>query len=160
MAKEKLFMETTKIEIRIGEIQFIGEGSPNWLEKQLDKILNKAESLSKLSNNLRNKSNTESTSSIEIKSTEISTQALGTFLKAKKAMTNQVLKFLVTSIWLEAKGKNRLKTSDVTGALKEANQLKLGNASECLKKNLSKGFCERDGNEYYVTDEGKMSLGL
>ena len=153
-------MDIAKIEIRIGEIQFIGEGSPNWLEKQMDKILNKAESLSKLSNNLTNKSNNVSALLNESKNTEIGNQALGTFLKDKNATSNQTLKFLVTSVWLEAKGKNRLKTSDVTGALKKANQSKLGNASECLNKNLSKGFCEKDGTDYYVTDEGRTSLGL
>ena len=153
-------MDTVKIEIKIGEIQFSGEGSPSWLEKQLDKILSKSDMFLKLSSSLTNKSVPVMALSNDLKNNEIVTQALGTFLKNKNATSNQTLKFLVTSIWLEAKGKNRLKTSDVTDALKKANQSKLGNASECLNKNLSKGFCEKDGNDFYITDEGRSSLGL
>lgn len=82
------------------------------------------------------------------------------FLNTKKAATNQNLKFLATSVWLESKGKKRLKPSDVSLALKEANRKKLGNPSECLRQNVSSGCCERDGNEYFVTAEGRAKLGV
>jgi hypothetical protein len=48
-------MENTKIEIKIGEIQFTCEDSSIWLEKQLDKILSKADTLIKLSNSINEK---------------------------------------------------------------------------------------------------------
>jgi hypothetical protein len=149
-------MDNTKIEIRIGEIQFIGEGDPNWLEKQLDKILNKTELLSKISNAVKNKDNP----AIEQTIKGIDSQPLATFLKSKDAMTNQVLKFLATSMWLQLGGKERLKTSDVTTALSKANQKKLNNASDCLGQNITKGHCEREGNEFFVTAEGRAKLGL
>ena len=153
-------MDNTKIEIRIGEIQFIGEGNPSWLEKQLDKILNKTELLSKISNAVKNKDNSASEPAIEPTIKEISSQPLVAFLRSKNATSNQVLKFLATSVWLESKGKKRLKTSDVTAALKDANQSRIGNPADCLGKNITKGLCEREGNEYFVTNEGKVSLGL
>ena len=153
-------METTKIEIRIGEIHFLGEGSPDWLEKQLDKILEKAELLSKITVNLNNKDGMMSDSSIGDKSIEQKHQPLAAFLKSKNATSNQVLKFLATSMWLQLGGKERLKTSDVTTALSKANQKKLNNASDCLGQNITKGHCEREGNEFFVTPEGRAKLGL
>jgi hypothetical protein len=154
-----LFMDNTKIEIRIGEIQFIGEGNSSWLEKQLDKILDKAESLSKIAVTLNNQVDSEYEQSIESRDKVTNSQSLAIFLKSKNATTNQVLKFLATSVWLQStEGKKRLKTSDVTAALSRANQKKLNNASDCLGKNVAKGHCEKEGNEYYVTEEGKNSL--
>ncbi|WP_298220016.1 hypothetical protein [Halothiobacillus sp.] len=38
-------MAEAKIEITIGQITFLGEGEPSWLSEQLDKILDRAESL-------------------------------------------------------------------------------------------------------------------
>jgi hypothetical protein len=80
------------------------------------------------------------------------------FLKEKNATTKQGRKFLATAVWLEAKGKNRLVTGDIIKALKESNQTRLGNASRCLSDNISAGFCERDGKEFFVTEGGKRSL--
>jgi hypothetical protein len=151
-------MDNAKIEIKIGEIQFIGEGNSNWLEKQLDKILNKAESLSKLSQNIRVKSDTGLNPSSELDS-EISNQTLVSFLKSKDASSTNNKKFLATAIWLESKGKSKLKTSDVTAALRDSKQTKLGNATECLNQNTSKGFCEKDGDTFFVTEEGRNFLG-
>jgi NADH pyrophosphatase NudC (nudix superfamily) len=150
-----IIMDNTKIEIKIGEIQFIGEGSPNWLEKQLDKILDKAESLSKLSNTISAKSTVGNVTPFEPRNNEIGNQTLATFLKSKTALSTQNDKFLATAIWLDAKGKDRLKTSDVSSVLKDAKQVKLGNAADCLNQNLSKGFCERDGKTFFVTEEGR-----
>lgn len=89
---------------------------------------------------------------------QIAAKTLAVFLKEKNATRNQVKKCLATAIWLEAKGKQRMTTSDVTKALKDSNQARLGNASDCLNQNVSKGYCEKDGKEFFVTDEGKSSL--
>ena len=83
---------------------------------------------------------------------------MATFLKEKGATTKQVLKFLATAVWIESKGKQRLSTGDITKALKDSNQSKLGNPAECLNQNVKKGFCEKDGSEFFVTTEGKDSL--
>lgn len=89
---------------------------------------------------------------------QIAEKTLSTFLKEKNVTSNQVKKFLATAIWLEAKGKQRMTTGDVTKALKDSSQTRLGNPSDSLNQNVTKGFCEKDGKEFYVTEEGKNSL--
>jgi hypothetical protein len=48
---------------------------------------------------------------------------------------------------------------DITKALSDNQQGKLGNPGDCLNKNVKKGFCEKEGKEFYVTEEGFTSLG-
>lgn len=155
-------MSDSKIEIKIGEIAFSGEGTQDWLSEQLDKILDRAKDLmsimpSKGAMGTGNAGNEEANLSGH---NEISSKPLAVWLKSKNAETVQTIKFLATAVWVEAKGKKRIKTSDVTSALKNANQKRLGNPSDCLNQNVTKGFCEKDGNEFYVTEEGKRSLGI
>lgn len=85
-------------------------------------------------------------------------RALGAFLREKSATESQSKKFLATAVWLHAKGRGRLKTGDVTNALRENNQSRLGNASQCLAGNITQGYCERDGDQFFVTDDGVASL--
>lgn len=159
-------MENAKVKIKVGKIEFSGEGSQKWLSEQLDKILDKADKLIKISNQLKqeapnnHQSNHSDSSNSGNGLSEIAKKTLPAWLKSKSAETNQNNKFLATAMWLMAKGKSRFKTGDVTKALKDANQKRLGNASETLKQNVKKGFCEKDGSEYYVTEEGKASLGI
>jgi len=162
-------MSEAKIEVKIGELVFSGEGSADWLSQQLDKILDKAESLLELSPRLRS-NDAFPTSSYPAEhhhlpadlshNQEIANQPLALWLKSKNAEAVQTTKFLATSIWLEAKGKKRLQTSDVTKALSNANQRRLNNASECLNQNVKKGFIEKEGGGFFVTEEGKRSLGI
>ena len=93
-------------------------------------------------------------------SSEIAKKSLAIFLKEKNATSVQTVRFLATSAWLEAKGSKRLSAKDVSQALKDANQARLGNPADCLAKNIQKGYCEKDGKQYFVTEEGKQSLGL
>jgi hypothetical protein len=88
----------------------------------------------------------------------IGRKTLPSFLQEKNATRNQTKKFLATGVWLEARGQNRLQTNDVTKALKDANQSRLGNPADCLNKNVSKGYCEKEGKQFFVTDDGKNSL--
>lgn len=154
-------MSESKIEINIGDIKFSGEGDKEWLSEQLDKILDKAETLIKLAPPANAPVNPESSHQPAdfSDSPSIANQTLATFLKSKNATTAQVDKFLATAVWCEAKGKNRLKTSDISAALKNANQSRLGNPADCLNGNVSKGYCEKDGKEFYVTQEGKDKIG-
>lgn len=159
-------MSEAKIEIKIGEVQFSGEGDKEWLADQLDKILEKAKELVEVSpstplpiNNSVNQVPAHQPADFTGASS-IENQSLATFLKSKNATTAQIDKFLVTAIWCEAKGKNRLKTGDITSALKNANQSKLSNPAEFLNQNVSKGHCEKDGKEFYVTQEGKDKVGV
>ena len=153
-------MSEAKIEIMIGEIKFSGEGDQKWLSEQLDKILSKAEELIKIVPP-KSKGADDNISPADLsRHNEIAKKSLANFLKLKNAETNQNRKFLATAVWLEAKGKKRVATADVTSALSDANQKKLGNASENLNQNVNKGFCEKDGKQFYVTEEGKQELGI
>lgn len=155
-------MSEAKIEIKIGEIRFSGEGDQDWLSDQLDKIIDKAEALMEIAPPAAPPANpTGAHQPADFSgASSIANQTLATFLKSKNATTAQVDKFLVTAVWCEAKGKNRLKTSDITAALKNANQSRLGNPADCLNGNVTKGYCEKDGKEFYVTQEGKDKVGV
>ncbi len=156
-------MADGKIELSIGAIKFAGEGDTKWLTEQLDKLLSKAEALVKVAppaeNNLE-RANPGSSPRTGGKS-DIAKKALGSFLKETSSTTNQTKKFLATAIWLcEKEGKQKVQTSDVTAALKNASQTRIGNASEALNKNCNKGYCEKDGKDFFVTQEGRESLSV
>lgn len=158
-------MSQARIEITIGQITFSGEGDSSWLSGQLDKILDRAESLLALASIQTKLTNSESGDADNKAAdlaghNEISSKPLAIWLREKGADTNQTLKFLATAAWLEAKGQNRLQTKDVTSALSSANQKRLGNASESLNQNIKQGFCEKEGKQFYVTEIGKRKLGI
>jgi len=153
-------MPNAKIQFTVGAISFSGEGDDVWLAVQLDKIMQRAPELIKIA------PLPSVTAANEIKQPAgeidkaIASQTLPNFLKEKNAATTQITKFLVTAAWLHARGKARLTTADVVKALKDSNQTRLGNASDMLNKNISKGFCEKDGKGFFVTNDGKASLGI
>jgi hypothetical protein len=155
-------MSESKIEIKIGQITFSGQGDQEWLSKQLDKILAQAEKLIQLapapSDNADVSAHSDTGHRPMGKDSSIAKKTLPAFLQEKNATRNQVKKFLATAVWLEAKGQNRLQTTDVAKALKDANQTRLGNPADCLNKNVTKGYCEKDGKQFFVTDDGKNSL--
>lgn len=151
-------MAEAKIEINIGEIHFSGQGDQDWIADQLDKILAQAEKLVKLAPKPTEDGAEKPGHKPMGEDSAVAKMTLPSFLNEKSASKNQVKKFLATAVWLEAKGKSRIQTSDIAKALKDSNQSRLANPSECLKRNVSKGLCEKDGNEFFVTEEGKQSL--
>jgi hypothetical protein len=160
-------MADAKIEVKVGQFSFAGEGTQDWLAQQLDKILGKAEKIAELSEKVSKVSasagsqdNSGHKAADFSSSGDIGKKTLPAFLKDANATSKQVDKFLAASIWIEAKGKARITTADVTSALKTANQSRLSNPADCLAKNINKGFCERDGKDFFVTEDGKKSLGL
>jgi hypothetical protein len=151
-------MTEAKIEIKIGQIQFSGQGDQDWIAKQLDKIVAQAEKLIELGGRSEQRPGNGVGGLQTKREPEMEPATLPKFLGEKNATTNQVKKFLATAVWLELKGKKALQTKDVSAALKDAHQNRLGNAADCLNKNVSKGFCEKSGNQFIVTEEGKQSL--
>lgn len=151
-------MGEAKIDIKIGEIQFSGVGDQDWVAKQLDKILNQAEKLVQLAPAHKPDQDTDVERKPMGKDSGIAKTTLPSFLHEKVATKNQVKKFLATAVWLEAKGQSRLQTKDVTHALSDSNQSRLGNPSKCLNDNIAKGYCEKEGKKFFVTEEGKKSL--
>jgi hypothetical protein len=155
-------MTEAKIEFKLGPIEFSGEGEKEWISQQLDKILEQAPNLLTLSPSQSSAvvptPGPASSHAPMAPDATVGNQPLATFLKVKDANKNQVKKFLATAVWLESKGKSRLSTSDITKALKDSNQTRLGNPADCLNKNVTKGHCEKDGSQFFVTTEGKDSL--
>jgi hypothetical protein len=151
-------MADAKIEIKVGEVAFSGEGDSAWLASQLDKIIAKLPELSKVT--VQTPKESRSGGAGHAADERKATGTLALFLKTKNATTNQIRKFLAAAVWLQDReSKDRLSTSDVTKALSDNHQSRLGNASECLNQNVSKGFCEKVGKEFYVTEEGRTELG-
>ncbi len=151
-------MADAKIQIKIGVIEFSGEGQEEWVAAQLATVLSKAPELLKLAAATPVGSGSGGTHPPMGADLDIAKKPLATFLQQKSATTDQTKKFLATAVWLESKGATRNKTGDVTKALADNNQKRLGNASQCLAANISKGYCEKDGQSFYVTEEGKKSL--
>lgn len=86
---------------------------------------------------------------------------LATFLKQTKSTSSQVKRFLATAEWIHRSGKEALTTRDVSNGLDKNRQNKLSNPADCLNKNVTKGYCEkRTGGQFYVTDEGRKTLGI
>lgn len=152
-------MTDAKISVSVGSISFEAEGNQDWISDQLDKLYSKAVDLSTIAPGSASK-DVSSDAMYGQKKPSIAAEGktLASFLKDKNANSKQVLKFLATAVWLESKGKNRMTTSDITQALRDSNQSKLNNAADCLGQNIRKGFCEKDGNQFFVTSEGKESF--
>lgn len=154
-------MPEGKIVFSIGDISYVGEGDQNWVAEQLDKILEKAPELIKSTPKKRVSSSKSDTPTKDTSGEEAgsSIKPLPSFLRNKNADKSQPIKFLATAVWIhDSKSQRRIKTNDVTTALRNASQKKLSNSSECLSKNVKKGFIEKEGKDFYVTDEGRRSL--
>jgi len=147
-------MSSVKISLKIGRLEFAGEGEADWIEAQLDKLLSKAPEILRFA--LDNESPDGKPD--PAKTSQDAKITLASFLREKNAVENQTRKFLATAAWLNARGKKRLKPGDVSHALRENGQGRVGNASQCLVNNITQGFCERDGGHFFVTDDGLRSL--
>src|ERR1041384_2419518 len=150
LKNKKESMSQVKIQIKVGDVEFSGEGEQGWVSTQLERVLKAAPSIVGAKPIGRSTSSGDHNSP----SSAAGSQTLASFLRDKNASTNQVKKFLATAIWLHSKGKKRLGTADVTRALKDSNQTRLGNPADCLNKNVAKGHCEKDGKDFFVTTEG------
>lgn len=152
-------MTTAKIEIKLGLIDFKGEGEEKWLENQLDKILQQAPELLKIAPIDHGGDDTETSDGGGNGSSIIGRGVtLAKFLADKNVGANQVKRYLATAVWLFARGNKKPTTSDVTKALKNNHQAKLSNPADCLNKNVTKGYCEKDGKQFFVTPDGFKSL--
>lgn len=144
-------MATAKIRIKVGEIEVDYEGSETFLNKQLPGLVEK---LSQLTEKLPP---SKKKGGGHVVFTASGT--LASFLREKNATGSQRMKFLATAEWLHRKGSKHIKTGDVTAALREAQQTRLGNPADCLNKNVAQGYCEKNGSGFFVTDEGRTHLG-
>jgi hypothetical protein len=138
----------TKIRLKVGDVEVDFEGSESFLDKKLPQFISQ---LSKFS------SHTESPSRArggETKGGGEESASLATFLQKHGGAKSQEQRFLVTAQWLHLRGSQTLKTGDVTKALRDNHQSRLGNPSDCLNKNVRKGLCEKTPGGFFC-DRGR-----
>jgi hypothetical protein len=150
-----------KVEFKIGSVCFSAEGDQEWVAQQLNTVIEAAskapgaldgaagEPAAPVRQDHIGKTNAPETNSI----------SLASYLKTKGADSNQTKRFLATAAWLRGRGQQEITSSDVSKALKDNHQNRLGNAADCLNKNVSKGFCEKSGKSFFITPEGLTELG-
>jgi hypothetical protein len=154
-------MSTSKLQIKVGIVEFSGEGEETWLAKQLETIIAKIPELLRIENATSAMESAEKAAHLKhAPGSADKVGTLATWLKNKNATTNQNRKFLATSAYLQIKGKDRISSGDVRKALSDNSQSALSNPSEALNQNNGKGFCEKDGKSFYVTPEGFKELGI
>lgn len=143
-----------KVRVKTGNVEIDYEGSEAFFAKKVPEFVNALSHVDDTAHRIAN-ARKPALGGAD-RSTDNGT--LAAFLREKSAKASQVKKFLATAVWLQNKGSARLTTSQVAKALSTNNQGKLSNPSDCLAKNMSKGHCEKDGKEFFVTDEGRESL--
>lgn len=145
---------STKIKIKVGEVEIEYEGPEAFLLKSLPGLIARLSGISDETpkDGALGKLKKEPKTKIEKGGT------LPEFIRAKKAADNQSKKFLATAVWLHDRGAERVSTADVRKALKDSHQSKLGNPAQCLNNNVTSGYAEKDGKAFFVTDTGRSSL--
>ena len=91
-------MSDAKIHIKIGAIQFSGEGEQDWVAKQLDKIIAQAENLIHLAPPETPQGEGDGKLKPPGKDSDIAKKTLPFFLNEIGASKNQIKKF--TEMWL------------------------------------------------------------
>ena len=142
-----------KIRIKIGECEIEYEGTEAFLDEKIYELINRVSTIVTKAPEEGDDSDSNGDAEIEKRG------PLAMFLKEKSIGKSQIKRFLTTAEWLHKGGQQIVQTSDVTRAIKENQQRRLGNPSDCLNKNISKGHCEKYENGFRVTEEGRKALG-
>lgn len=148
-------MSEARVEVTIGAYKFLAEGSEKWVDQNYQTFLSRVDSLP---NTASTDNATKTGGAAGQSSNEKPVGPLAIFLKDKKVGANQNNRFLATAMWLKLNGQAVLKTSDVIKALAQAQQQRLGNPADILNQNVSKGYCVKTGDGFYITPEGEDSF--
>ncbi|MCX6237876.1 MAG: hypothetical protein NTY07_10035 [Bacteroidia bacterium] len=174
-------MAESKIDFSFENLHFSCEGDKDWVETQLNQVLNRIPGLNKPEKIKSASGKAASEGVLDVGNTvaevkekgkrgrkpkvvveplveEPSGDPLFEFLKEKNADKNQVKKFLATAVYLHSQGEEKFSTPMVSKALKASNIEKLINASDCLNKNEKKGFCIKDEKDFILTEAGIRSI--
>jgi hypothetical protein len=150
-------MAVAKIEIKVGEFSFAGEGNEKWLSSQLEKVLRQLPDLVRSARPSQEREHGRESVRPGVRG---ATSTLAAFLVAKKATHNKTRTFLAAALWLQDRGNEHLTTNEVTRILYESKQGKLPNPSQRLAHNVRRGLCAKVGKrEFHVTEEGRAELG-
>ncbi|MBZ5594987.1 MAG: hypothetical protein LAP39_22320 [Acidobacteriia bacterium] len=147
-------MPDGKIQVTVGSVSFSGEGDPQWLAEQLDKVLKAAPEVAAVpppSPNLPQETPPQRGTG--------SGGALVSHIRTKGGEGNQTKRFLATADWLRLRGETELTTAKVSKALSDNHQKRLGNPADCLNHNVRKGHCEKSGEGFFITPDGLRDLG-
>lgn len=148
-------MADAKIEIKVGEVSFVGEGTEAWLAAQLEKVIKHLPDLVKVAPVPPAEPHRGThQGALKVPGAK---GTLAEFLSAH-GRGSQPRRFLATAVWLDPDENKRLTTRDVSDALKNARQSKLTNPAQSLNDNVRQGFCEKDGKQFYVTDKGRAEI--
>ena len=153
-------MANARIKFKIGNIEFVGKGEQSWVTEQLDKVLERIPSLATESKKSTPKAVVETPQVVKTtpKVDASNLENLSTFLRKRDAIDKQRRRFLGTAVWLQLKGQQMIKTKEVTDALRAARQIKITNPSHQLNQNISQGFCQKEGQGFYVTPQGVENI--
>lgn len=180
-------MAESKIDFSYDNLHFSCEGDKDWVETQLNQVLNRIPGLNKSEPFVKAEKVKPSTNKAVSEDVltdeetvadakekgkrgrkpkvvaeplveEPSGDPLFEFLKEKNADKNQVKKFLATAVYLHSQGEEKFSTPMVSKLLKAAHIEKLINASDCLNKNEKKGFCIKDEKEFVLTEVGIRAI--
>ena len=176
-------MAESKIDFSFENLHFSCEGDKDWVEMQLNQILNRIPGLNRPELSVtsetvksppaqdfskRKLAETEKKEDLKhrrrlksvntLTAPEHSNDPLMEFLKEKDADKNQVRKFLATAVFLHSKGVEKFSTPMVSKLLKSTHIEKLINASDCLNKNEKKRFCIKEDKEFILTEAGIRSI--
>lgn len=165
-------MADSKIDFSYDNLHFSCEGEKDWVENQLNQVLNRIPGLNKpilvakteeaaetsIPEKIKKPRGRRPKTAEESAEQETSTDPLTEFLKEKKADKNQVRKFLAVAVYLHAHGVEKFSTPLISKTLKNAGIEKLINASDCLNKNEKKGFCIKEDKEFILTDLGIRAI--
>jgi hypothetical protein len=152
-------MADAKIEIKVGEVSFVGEGTETWLAAQLEKVIKHLPDLVKVAPSPPPPPGDQHSGARHPATQKPGARGtLAEFMSAH-GKGSQPRKFLATAVWLDPDENKRLTTRDVSDALKNARQSKLTNPAQSLNDNVRQGLCEKDGKQFYVTDKGRADIG-
>jgi hypothetical protein len=145
-----------RIEIKIGNLSFSAEGDQDWLSEQLGKVMLAATPA--IAAEKSNDAPATGKAGLAAPSAS-SVGSLASYLKATGGESKQVQRFLATAGWLFRRGITNLTTAVVAAALAEHHQKRLSNPADCLNQNVSKGYCEKQKDSFFITPEGWNALG-
>ena len=151
-------MAEGKIQFELGGLKFSGEGTEAWVTKQLEWLFDKLSDL-KESGLLEAAAAEPRQHNVATPNKPMQVGSLASHIKAKGGDSNQVQRFLATADWLRLKGEKSLKTSMISKAPQDNHQKRLSNPADALNQNVSKGFCEKAQDGFFITPEGLKAMG-
>lgn len=155
--------EATKLRLTIGNFSVFYEGPDSRLEDGLAVLVKEIASVALEAGSMISSDpkavESPALSDQSIRQTPV--DPLSVFLRQQSAST-QIKRFLTTAVWVGLKnGQQTITIADVTSALRDNQQPRLSNPSECLNSNIKHGYCERVGKgRFHVTQTGRQSLNL